>query len=275
MNKLSKEDQAQVVNALCQGMGLRAITRLLSVHRTTTMKILERVGAYCEELQAKHMRKLNLTDLQIDEIWTFVRKKQSHLLEEEKTDLRIGDEYVFFAIDRNTKLVPAWFIGKRDTGTAVRFMSSLRQTMNGCQTQISTDCFPAYELAVPLLFGKQASYAAVTKEYETEHIGRGRYAPPRVSGVFKYALEGNPDLSKACTSHIERQNLTLRTFQRRLTRLALGFSKKIENLRAAVALHFCYYDFCWIPRTQKITPAMAAGITDHVWGIEELVPVSW
>ncbi len=273
MTKLSRESQVQVTNALCQGMSLRAITRLLDVHRITVMRILERVGQHCEDIQAQYMRELDLTDLQLDELWTFVRKKQGRLSKAEKADRSIGDQYVFFALDRNTKLVPAWTIGKRDTSTTMEFTASLKQCMNGCKTQISTDCFPAYETAIPAHFGTQASYAAITKIYETEHIGRGRYAPPRVSGTVKYPLEGNPDLSKTCTSHIERQNLTLRTFQRRLTRLALGFSKKLENLKAAIALHFIYYNFVWIPRTQKVTPAMAADVTDHVWKAEELVPV--
>ncbi|MBI5094646.1 MAG: DDE-type integrase/transposase/recombinase [Candidatus Hydrogenedentes bacterium] len=272
MNKLSRDLQIQVANALCQGMSLRSITRLLNVHRTTIIKILERAGEHCESLQDQYMRKLDLRDIQADEIWTFVRKKQGRLTPEEKKDTTIGDQYVFIALERNTKLIPTWVIGKRNENTTMTFMSQLKQCMNGCQTQISTDAFAPYEKAVPAFFGTQASYAAITKEYESEQAGRGRYAPPRVAAVHKFPLEGKPDLAKATTSHIERQNLTLRTFQRRLTRLALGFSKKLANLKAACALHFAYYNFCWIPRTQKITPAMAAGLTDHVWTVAELVP---
>jgi IS1 family transposase len=193
---------------------------VLNVHRTTTVNILERVGAYCEEIQAEHMRNLSLTDLEIDEMRTFVKKKQGRLTVEEKRNSTIGDQYLFFAVDRSTKLVPAWTVGKRDMNTTFEFIRNLRRCMNGCQTQISTDCFAPYESAIPAYFGDQASYATVTKIYEQEHIGKGRYAPPRVKSMEISPLEGEPDLDKACTSHIERHKLTIRTFQERLTRLS-------------------------------------------------------
>lgn len=272
VNRLPRETQAQVVNALCQGMSLRAITRLLGVHRTTVMRILERTGPYCEALCREYMRDLDMEEIQVDEIWTFCRKKQGHLSVQEKNDWTIGDQYVFMAIDRKSKLIPTWVIGKRNTDTTYQFIERLKGCMIGCRTQISSDAFGPYADAIEMYFGRQADYAIVTKNYEGEPVGRGRYAPPHVSSVSKHPESGRPNLDRACTSHIERTNLTLRTFQQRFTRLTLGFSKKLENLQAACALHFAYYNFVWIPRTQRVSPAMAAKVTDRLWDIADLVP---
>lgn len=264
MNKLPKELEIQIVNALCQGMSLRAITRLLNVHRTTVMKVLIRVGDNCEALHNQHVRHLNITDVQVDEIWTFVKKKQGKCSTEEWKDSTIGDQYVFYGIDRNTKIIPAWSIGKRKMEAAEELMYGVAASLNGTIPQISSDGFQAYPIAVPRCI-PGAPLATVVKDYQFDASGhgRGRYAPPKVKSLKKKAVIGDPDMDRACTSHIERANLTLRTFQRRFTRLSLGFSKKLENLKAACALHFMYYNFCWVPRTLKQTPAMAAGIADR------------
>lgn len=183
----------------------------------------------------------------------------------------MGDQYVFFAIDHETKVIPAWALGKRNMGTALQFLGRLKGTLNGGRPQLSTDEWRGYEDAIEQVFGIGVDYGTVHKDYESVAVGPGRYAPPKVSGVTKRVWKGTPDQNKICTSIVERNNLTIRTFQRRFTRLALGFSRKIENLRAAVALQFAYWNFVWIPRTLRITPAMAAGVTDRVWEVGDIL----
>ena len=207
----------------------------------------------------------------MDEIWTFCGKKQGRVTREEAANTEIGDQYLFYALDRETKLITAWELGKRNTDTTYAFIEKLHGTLNGCRPQISTDGFTPYQEAIPTIFGIECSYGVVYKEYEGVPTGRGRYAPPKVARTFKHPLIGNPDRSRISTSHVERANLTLRTFQRRFTRLSLGFSRKLENLQAAVALHMAYMNFVWIPRTVKTTPAVAAGITSRPWKIDDLV----
>lgn len=271
VNVLPYDQKLQLVNCLCNGMSLRAITRVTGVHRTTVMKLLVRVGQRCEEMSSELIKGIDVDNLQFDEIWTFCGKKQGRLNSDERKNLHIGDQYVFYALERHSKLVVAYEIGKRDWLTSFRFVGKVKESLNGCSPQISTDQYRSYPPAIRAIFGPDADYAAITKQYEAEHIGRGRYAPPRVSSTVKRIHSGNPDESQICTSHIERANLTMRTFQNRLTRLSVGFSRKIENLRAAVALHFTYYNFVWQPRTIKTTPAVAAGIVDSPWTVADLL----
>lgn len=185
----------------------------------------------------------------------------------------IGDQYLFFAIDHDTKLVPAWTLGKRTAETATLFLNRLRGTLNGNRPHITSDSWPGYTDTVGFTFGTDfIDYAQLTKLYEAENPGPGRYSPPRVSEVVSTIIYGKPNPEKVCTSIVERSNLSVRTFQRRFTRLALGFSKKLENLRAACALNFAYYNFVWQPRTLKgLTPALAAGVTDRLWDVSNLV----
>lgn len=271
MNTLSHERKVMIVNALCQGMSLRSITRLLDVHRTTTMRLLLSTGRRCEQIQNEYMKNLDLEQLQLDEIWTFCSKKQGRVTKEEAANTSIGDQYLFYALDRNTKLIPAWELGKRNFDTTWTFIEKLHGTLNGCTPQISTDGFVPYQETIKTIFGTKCSYGVVYKEYEGVPTRRGRYAPPKVARIFKHVFIGNPDLEMMSTSHVERANLTLRTFQRRFTRLSIGFSRKLENLKAAVALHMAYMNFIWMPRTLKMTPAMAAGITSKPWDIDEFV----
>ena len=192
---------------------------------------------------------------------------------QEKTDPSLGDQYLFFAIDNETKLVPAWALGKRNGATAREFLRRLQGALNGNRPQFSSDAWQGYPEAIDQVFGSLVDYAQVTKIFETEPTGRGRYAPPRVTEVISKVIQGTPNPKKICTPIIERKNLTIRTLQRRFTRLALGFSKKLENLKAATALHFAYYNFCWIPRNLRITPAMAAGIETRPWNVRDLLEV--
>ena len=178
---------------------------------------------------------------------------------------------MFYGIDPRTKLIPTWVVGKRNARNTLKFIERLDGTLNGVRPQISTDAFSPYVDAIEEVFGANVDYGVVIKEYESVAVGPGRYAPPRVRKVKKTIHQGNPFKRDICTSHVERHNLTIRTFMRRFTRLSLGFSKKLENLKAAVALHFAYYNFCWIPRTTGVTPAMRAGIVNKPWTIKELL----
>ncbi len=273
MRTVPKEKKIAVINGLCNGLSLRASTRLTDVHRTTIAKLLVRVGHRCDEIMKAHMLDLNINRLELDEIWTFCGKKQGRLRTlEEKINPKLGDQYLFFGIDHETKLVPAWALGKRDQITALQMLYQLRRSMNGCHTQISTDAWSGYRETIGAMFGDSVDWATLTKEYESEHAGRGRYAPPRVTATAKHVELGDPDLDQVCTSIVERKNLTVRTMQRRFTRLTCAFSRKWENLRAACALHFAYYNFCWQHRSLNgLSPALKTGVTDHLWSVADLV----
>jgi len=269
---IDRERKVAIINGLCNGLSLRAASRLFDTHRTAIQSLLVRVGLNCDRIMYENMKKIDCRNLEIDELWTFCGKKQGRLRADERFNLDLGDQYVFFAIDNETKVIPAWSVGKRSNETALAFLYRLKGSLNGCRSQISTDAWGGYEDTIEQVFGADVDYATITKEYESVAVGPGRYAPPKVSGVVKSVRKGNPDESRICTSIVERSNLTLRTMQRRFTRLALGFSRKMENLRAAVALHFAYYNFVWQPRTLGgLTPAMAAGATDRLWDVADLV----
>lgn len=220
----------------------------------------------------EHMRGLECRYLEADELWTFCRKKEVRLTPAEKLNPELGDQYLFFCIDHETKVVPAWALGKRNSATMLQFLVRLNGALNGQRPQISTDGWQGYVDTIDQVFGLDVDHAVLVKEYESVAIGPGRYAPPRVSGVKKWAEIGHPDERYICTSIVERHNLTVRTMQRRFSRLVLGFSRKVENLQAACALHWAYYNFVWQPRTLGgVSPAMAAGATDRLWDVAELV----
>jgi len=209
--------------------------------------------------------------LEADEIWTYVGKKEGRLDEQEKENPDIGDQYVFVAIDAQSKLVPTFVVGKRDGKTALKFMRDLKSKLNGNgRIQLTTDGFKPYINAVEWTFGSDIDFAQQIKCYDSENPGRGRYSPPRVSEVVSKKISGNPDSVHISTSFVERQNLTMRMQMRRFTRLTNAFSKKLENLKAAVALHFYHYNFMRVHRTLRVTPAMEAGITNHIWTWKEL-----
>jgi IS1 family transposase len=261
-----------IINALCNGMSLRGCSRTLNTHRTAIQRLLVCVGENCERIMQDQMRGVDCKYLEIDELWTFCGKKERRLRPDEANNPDLGDQYVFFALDNETKLAPAWAVGKRDAQTALVFLKRLQGSLNGNRPHISSDAWGAYPDLIDRIFGIEVDYASVSKQYESVPVGPGRYAPPRVSGISKTAWMGRPEFSKVTTSHIERSNLTIRTMQRRFTRLALGFSRKMENLRAAVALHFAYYNFVWQPRTLGgLTPALAAGVTDRLWNVGDLI----
>lgn len=272
MRILAKEKKIAVINGLCNGMSLRACARVFNVHRTTIMNLLVRVGKRCDRIMAEHMHDLDCQRLELDELWTFCGKKQGRLSLAQRLNPELGDQYLFFAIDRNTKMVPAWALGKRDNATALQLLYQVRRSLNGCRPQISTDAWGGYQETIYALFRDTVDWATLTKEYKSVAAGAGRYAPPRVSGTIKRAELGSPDMDQVCTSIVERKNLTIRTMQRRFTRLTVAFSRKWENLRAACALHFAYYNFCWQHRSLNgLTPAMKARVTGRLWSVADLV----
>ncbi len=243
------------------------------------MRTLVEFGAACKQFMDLSFANLHLEHLQIDEIWTFVGKKQGRLTSKERREEKLGDAYLFIALDQETKLIPAYSLGKRTSENAYKLVKQLQERLVispdlDDQVLISTDGFNAYPPVIGSLFGDTAKHGVLIKKYRNPEVGR--YAPPDLLGTERYSVHDVDDLSTICTSHVERTNLSIRTFMRRFTRLALGFSKKIENLEAAVQLHLCYYNFCWRPREKgrsgklRDAPAMMAGITDHVWTIDEL-----
>ena len=199
-----------------------------------------------------------------------VSQKRIPVIQKSLDESRCGDFYTFVALDSDSKPVPAHLVGKRDRRTTHRFVSDLASRIDG-RVQLSSDMFGAYARAIETRFYGRVDYGRVVKSYEAESIGRGRYSPPHVIGAAKQGVIGQPDWSSICTSHVERQNLTMRMSMRRFTRLTNGFSKKVENHAAAVAVYFMYYNFARIHQTLRVTPAMEAGVSDHVWTIEEIV----
>lgn len=231
-----------------------------------------RVGEHCQELLDQHLRGFHSRLIQADEIWCFVRKKEDRLTQEERANPEWGDQYVFVALDAESKLIPAFTVGKRDGRTALRFMGNLHAKLAGNgRIQLTTDGLRAYLQAVEETFGADVDYAQLVKLYAAENPGPGRYSPPRVSEVVSTVINGNPDPQGISTSYVERQNLTIRMQVRRFTRLTNGFSKKLDNLKAALALHFAWYNFVRIHRSLRVTPAIAAGVTERVWSLEELL----
>ncbi len=268
MNKLKKDKQNQVVASLVEGCSIRSTERMTGVHRDTITRLMLRVGDGCASLMDDALRDLHLRHVQMDEIWCYVGKKQRRLQPSDDTS-QLGDFWTYVAIDTDTKLVPSHLVGKRDRATTHAFVADVASRING-RVQLSTDMLETYVQAVEDGFGiDRVDYGRIVKHYEAEPVGPGRYSPPHVSSVSTDIVMGTPE--GTCTSHVERQNLNMRMSMRRFTRLTNGFSKKVENLRAAVALHFAHYNFVRIHRSLRITPAMAAGVTDRVWDLQELV----
>ncbi len=257
---------------LVEGNSIRSTERITGLHRDTIMKILVKAGERCEALMATKVRNIPVKDVQCDEIWSFVGKKESRRVYGDKDFHYLGDAWTFIGIDRSTKLVLAFEVGKRNTESARRFMRKLGIAASQDRFQVTTDGFAPYNYAVGMELDGRVDYAQLVKVYAapTPEEQR-RYSPAHVVEAHKTDVYGDPDFDLICTSHIERQNGSLRQWCKRLTRLTYAFSKKWGNLKAALALHFAYYNFCRVHRTVKMTPAMAAGITDRVWTLAELL----
>jgi IS1 family transposase len=276
-NVLTREEQLFVLNLLIEGNSLRSTSRITKIHRTTIMNLLVEFGEKCRAFLDKRMMNLTLDHLELDEIWTFVRKKQRRLAGLEKENPEIGDQYLFVAIDYTTKLIPCFAIGKRTKETTEIFTADLAQRINVPESyqhpedrpQVSTDGWQAYPDAIDGAFGGMVNYGQIIKNFDASEQP-GRYGPPVLVDTARRVISGPIEKKTICTSHVERNNLTIRTFLRRFTRLSLGFSKKLANLVAAVSVNFAYYNYCWLHGSLNGTPAMAAGIAGHPWSLEEL-----
>lgn len=270
MNILKSEKKEAIIGGLVEGVSIRSLERMTGVHRDTIMRLLVKTGGICENLMDTKMRKLSCKNIEVDELWAYVGKKQRHVNKKTDNPNRVGDFYTFVALDPDTKLIPTYRVGKRDFNTACAFITDLESRLSN-RVQISSDRLGAYVDAIDFAFGQDVDYAQIVKSYEAEPIGPGRYSPPKVVSTTKQYIIGNPNPDRICTSYVERQNLTVRMQNRRFTRLTNAFSKKIENLKAAVALHFAHYNFVRVHGTLRITPAMAAGVTDRVWNIADII----
>ena len=269
MNTLKSHRQEAIISALVEGSSIRSVERMTGVHRDTITRLLLRVGETCEEIMDETMQGLDCRRVELDEVWSYVGKKQRHVRAGEDP-AEVGDVWTWVALDADTKLVPAYAVGKRDLGMAISFVSDLASRLTN-RVQISSDALRAYVEAIEIAFGADVDYAQVVKTYEAEQIGPGRYSPPKVASVDKFPVVGRPDMRKASTSFVERQNLTMRMSLRRFTRLTNAFSKKMENHRKAIALHFAWYNFCRRHRTLRTTPGVAAGVTYREWTIRDLL----
>lgn len=272
MNKLSKEEQVRVVACLVEGNSLRATVRMTGVHRTTIQKLLVELGAACSAYQDKTLRNLRLKRLQCDEIWSFVGCKAKNAKTTDHMRKGWGDVWTWTALDAETKLVPCWFVGTRGADCAYHFMHDLAGRLSN-RVQLTTDGHKAYLSAVEDAFGSEIDYAQLQKIYGNapKDNSEVRYSPAQCMGAKRAVISGEPEYRHISTSYTERQNLTMRMQIRRFTRLTNGFSKKVENHEAAVALHFMHYNFARVHQTLRCSPAMQAGVSDHIWSLEEIV----
>lgn len=275
MNKLDIKTRARILACLVEGNSIRATVRMTGAAKNTVVKLLADVGAACAAYQDKTLRNLPCKRLQADEIWSFVYAKAKNVPSAKAAPEGAGDAWTWTAIDADTKLVAAWTIGPRDGGVAYEFMQDVASRMAN-RVQLTTDGLKAYLEAVEGAFGADIDFAQLVKLYgEAPNAGPERkYSPNICLGARPTVVTGDPDMAHVSTSYVERQNLTMRMSMRRFTRLTNGFSKKLENLGHAVALHFMYYNFGRIHQSLRITPAMAAGVSDHVWELEEIAALA-
>jgi IS1 family transposase len=269
MNRMSTERRAAVVRALVEGCSIRATVRMTGASKNTVVKLLAELGAACTKYQDVTLRNLPCRRLQCDEIWSFVGGKDKNLSHEQKAQ-GLGPIWTWTAIDADTKLIPSWSVGSRDAETAYEFMQDIAGRLKH-RVQLTTDGHKPYLAAVEDAFGADIDYAMLVKIYGAEPGSETRYSPALCLGCRVETVTGEPDPKHISTSYVERQNLTMRMSMRRFTRLTNAFSKKIENHAAAVALYFMYYNFGRVHQTLRVTPAMEAGVSNHVWSIEEIV----
>lgn len=269
MNMLKREKQLAVLSALVEGSSIRSIERMTGVHRDTILRLMNRVGDGCQRLLDVRMRGLSCRFVQVDEIWTFVQKKQKYVRPWDSPEA--GDQYVFVGLDADTKLVPAFLVGRRDGLTADAFIRDLAGRM-ARRVQLTTDGFRPYIIAVEDAFGANVDYAQLVKMYTSDPQTDGaRYSPPRIKSITASFISGDPWPERISTSFVERSNLTMRMQMRRFTRLTNAFSKRLVNLQSAVALHFAHYNFVRVHSTLRVAPAVAAGLETYTWSMDALV----
>jgi len=278
MNKLSKDKQIQVISALVEGSSIRSVERMTGIHRDTIMRLGVQIGNQCEKWLKQTMVNLNCSKIEVDEIWGFIGKKQKNTNDEEKAQ-GLGHAWTYIALDPDSKAVPCFkVVSDRDREMTTEFIRDLASRLNH-RIQLSSDSLKPYIYAIEDEFGNNIDYGQVVKTYiQKRHkiapYGKGRYSPGHVVSISKTALIGEPDMKLVCTSHIERQNLTVRMHCKRLARLTNAFSKKLVNFKAAMGLHFAYYNFVKIHTSIKQTPAVALGVANEAWTVGDLVDLN-
>lgn len=258
-----------VLKLLLEGNSVSTVERITEVHHTTILKLLVLAGEKCERIMAEKIRNVEVRDVECDELWAFIGKKQKRVRPED--DHNFGDAYTFVAIERHTKLVLNIAVGKRDQQTTNAFVEGIRHATAHGQFQITTDGFSPYRSAITTTLHDRCDFAMLIKVYRSSQEGEARYSPAEVASTEVVPVMGQPDPERICTSIVERSNLSTRMSNRRFTRLTNAFSKKWENHWAAVACWFAFYNFCRVHKSLRVTPAMAAGIADHVWDVRELL----
>ena len=271
MNKLSPQDRAKALQLLCEGMSIRAVTRVTGFSKTTVSKLVVDAGQAAAWYQDRVFQSLTCKRLQVDEIWGFVAAKQKNVGTMKRPQPDAGDAWLWLATDADTKLVPCWHVGTRDGDAAMEFIDDLASRLAN-RVQLTTDGHKAYLYAVDAAFGGEVDFAQLVKLYgASPESAKGRYSPAECIGVKKDRIEGSPDPAHVSTSYVERNNLTMRMHMRRFTRLTNAFSKKVENHAYAVALHMMYYNYVRIHSKLRMTPAMAAGVADRLWEVADIV----
>jgi len=274
VNRLSLSDRAKILACLTEGMSMRATSRLCDVSINTVTKLLVDVGTACEAYQLDSLVNIKAQRVQCDEIWCFVGAKEKNVPWERKGQIGRGDIYTWVALDSDSKLVISWLVGKRSARYAKIFMDDVAARL-ATRVQLTTDGHRTYLDAVENAFSGDIDYAMLVKLYESGPMKEERrYSPAVCTGAIRNTVSGNPDADHISTSHVERQNLTMRMQIRRFTRLTNAFSKKVENHAHAVALHYMFYNFARIHKTLRVTPAMQSGVSDHVWSLEEIAKLA-
>jgi IS1 family transposase len=270
MNKLPLAKRTQILAMLCEGSSMRSISRVADVSINTVTKLLEDAGEACLALHDEMVRNVKASRIQCDEIWSFCHAKQKNVATAKAAPEGAGDVWTWTAIDADTKLIVSYNVGDRSGESAMDLMDDLRSRLAN-RVQLTTDGHKAYLEAVEGAFGADVDFAQLVKLYGPTIAAPGRYSPAECTGTKKIRREGNPDIDHVSTSYVERQNLTMRMSMRRFTRLTNGFSKKLDNHIHALALYFAFYNFCRIHKTLRMSPAMAAGISDRLWSLEDIV----
>jgi IS1 family transposase len=271
---LADDKALSVLQHLVEGCSIRATSRITNVHPKTILKLLTLAGERCERLMAERVQGVSVKDVQLDEIWAFIGMKEKTKTKKGKgDDPQLGDAYTFVAFERHMKLVLCWHLGRRTMADTIAFTEKLAQATANHNFQVSSDGFSPYEHAVVLSLGtKRIDFAMLVKIFASPAPDDQRkYSPAECIDSKVVPIYGNPDLERVCTSHVERNNLTMRMQMRRLTRLTNAFSKRWTKLHATLSLYFTWYNFCRIHSSIRMTPAMEAGITDHIWELRELL----
>jgi IS1 family transposase len=270
MNKLPLAKRTQILAMLCEGSSMRSVSRVADVSINTVTKLLEQAGEACLALHDDTVRNVKASRIQCDEIWSFCYAKDKNVAGAKSAPDGAGDVWTWTAIDADTKLMVSYFVGDRSGESAIVLMDDLRDRLAN-RVQLTTDGHRAYLEAVEGAFGGDVDYAQLIKMYGPTFTAPGRYSPAECTGIKKMRREGNPDIKHVSTSHVERMNLSIRMQNRRFTRLTNGFSKKLDNHIHALALYFAFYNFCRVHKTLRMSPAMAAGIVDTLWSMDDIV----